>query len=90
MTSIIFEGLLLKPVELKSIETKVSLESDGLEDSMKIEEGSNMKRSGKCDRFFGLSWLKNPVFGLMMASGYKCQQVQLTDLIFLCSKTLYT
>ena len=70
MTSIIFEGLLLKPVELKSIETKVSLESDGLEDSMKIEEGSNMKRSGKCDRFFGLSWLKNPVFGLMMASGY--------------------
>ena len=70
MTSIIFEGLLLKPVQLKPVETEVSLESDGLQDSLEIEEGSTSKRSGKCDRFFGLSWLKNPIFALMMASGY--------------------
>ena len=68
MTSIIFEGLLLKPVQLKPIEKDVSQESHGIQESMEIEEGNNKKRRGKCETVFGLSWLKNPVFALMMAS----------------------
>ena len=76
MTSIIFEGLLLKPVQLKPIEKDVSQESRGMQESMEIEEGNNKQRRGKCDTFFGLSWLKNPVFTLMMASEYNIQSLK--------------